>query len=53
MELFNAANMTFIMNGFFKTIEISVLAIIFSLIWAPSWPWSSSTVPASCVPCLG
>ncbi len=32
MELFNAANMTFIMNGFFKTIQISVLAIIFSLI---------------------
>ena len=32
MELFNAANMTFIMNGFFKTIQISVLAIVFSLI---------------------
>ncbi len=28
MELFNAANMTFIMNGFFKTIQISVLANI-------------------------
>ncbi len=32
MELFNAANMTFIMNGFLKTIEISFLAIILSLV---------------------
>lgn len=32
MELFTPANMSFIMNGFFKTIQISVLAIIFSLI---------------------
>lgn len=32
MELFNADNLSFIMNGFFKTIEISILAIIFSLV---------------------
>ena len=32
MEIFNAANMAFIMNGFLKTIEISFFAIIFSLV---------------------
>lgn len=32
MEIFNAANMAFIMNGFLKTIEISFLAIILSLV---------------------
>ena len=32
MSLFNAANVSFIMTGFLKTIEISFLAIIFSLI---------------------
>ncbi len=32
LSLFTAANVGFIMNGFLKTIQISVLAIIFSLI---------------------
>lgn len=32
MEIFNATNLGFIMNGFLKTIEISVLAIICSLL---------------------
>lgn len=31
MEIFNQANVTFILGGFVNTIEISVLAIIFSL----------------------
>lgn len=32
LSLFTAANVGFIMNGFLKTIQISILAIIFSLI---------------------
>ena len=32
MEIFNATNLGFIMNGFLKTIEISILAIICSLL---------------------
>ena len=32
MEIFTPANVSFIMQGFLKTIEISILAIIFSVI---------------------
>lgn len=32
MEIFNQANVTFILNGFLKTLEISALAIVFSII---------------------
>ena len=32
MEIFNATNLVYILGGFIKTIEISVLAIIFSVI---------------------
>ena len=32
MEIFNQANVTFILNGFIKTLEISALAIVFSII---------------------
>lgn len=32
MEIFNEANLTFILGGFAKTIEISLLAIVFSLV---------------------
>ena len=32
MEVFNATNLIYIMGGFLKTIEISVLAIVFSIV---------------------
>lgn len=32
MEIFTQANVTFILNGFLKTLEISALAIVFSII---------------------
>ncbi len=32
MEIFTQANVTFILNGFIKTLEISALAIVFSII---------------------
>ena len=33
MDAFNAANLTFILNGFWLTIRISALAIVFSIIF--------------------
>ena len=39
MDIFNATNLVYIMGGFVKTIQISVLAIIFSIGWVPSSRW--------------
>ena len=35
MDIFNATNLVYIMGGFVKTIQISVLAIIFSIVLGP------------------
>ena len=43
MEIFNATNLVYIMGGFVKTIEISALSIVCSVILARCSPSSRPT----------
>lgn len=45
MEIFNATNLVYILGGFVKTIEISALAIVFSLIFGTIFALVKSYAP--------
>lgn len=47
MQIFNADNLSFIMLGFAKTLEISFFAIIFSIILGTVLAMINSTAGAS------